>query len=195
MASWSAVIEALVLAVAEEVARPVNQPPGAGGTTFPVDALFCDEELGRLQKTERGRIVLTVADRHVVEGPTELGREPRAIVRIPLGLEAHLWVPTARYAGLERLNAIESLVRAVIRAIHGVAHGSQGGRPVADELVLTRDPQLLRYGQSALLTFTVSSPVVEGGAAAVFPPGSRMGLVTQGDLVLAVNPSPPLPEP
>jgi hypothetical protein len=182
--SIRAIFEALALDIETEVSRPENAD-GSGGTAFAVEVAFGQQEKSPLPGAA-GRVVLTVGDTGEIGGPKVMNGRIRTLCTWLPVLEARLWVPVGQAGGrvaLDRYDAIEALVRCVVRAIYAGNHGaSMPDRPPVDSAEVLTGPAVLRHGEAAIIRFTVGIPITEGRTLERFPAGTR------APLTLTANP-------
>lgn len=176
MGSIRTILEALAADILVEVALPIVDE-GTGGTGYPVTVEYGDHLIKRLENATAGRVVLALGNGQL-GGPKELNARLRALGTVAPSLEAHLWAPDHAVIGertyLDKVDAIESLLKAVCRAIY---HGNHGAKlpdgPIADSVELVRDTKQLRHGQACALVFGVAIPIAEGRTLTTLPVGTR----------------------
>jgi hypothetical protein len=183
MGSIRAIFEALVADIAIEVALPENAD-GTGGTTFAVDVLTGREHLSK-HPTGNGRVVLVPGEVGEVGGPKNMNGRLRTLCTWLPVHEAHLWVPVGQSGTrdpLDRLDAIESLVKSVCRAIYEGNHGANmPDRPPVDSAQILADPAVMRHGESALILFTVGIPIAKGRSLTTLPAGARLSVTVRAN--------------
>jgi hypothetical protein len=176
--SIRAIFEALAVDIATEVERPANAD-GTGGTAFAVDV-----EIGQAYKPrlpgDAGRVILAPGEGGDIGGPKNINPRLRTLCTWSPVLQAHLWVPVgqagARVA-LERLDAIESLIKCVVRAIYAGNHGAtMPDRPPVDAADVVTEPTVMRHGEAAIIRFSVGIPIAEGQSLTTLPAGARAAL-------------------
>jgi hypothetical protein len=178
--SIRAIFEALEAQIAIEVARPANAD-NSGGTSFPVEVLFGHEQLSRHQGAS-GRVVLSLhedGEDSLAPGKM-LNGTLRSLYTWQPALSASLWAPVGA-AGerqyLERLDAIESLTRCVLRAIHEQFHGSNmADVQIASGASVVRQSRHLRHGEAVLITFSVGVPITKGRTLTTLPAGTSLAV-------------------
>lgn len=181
MGSIRAIYEALEAQIAIEVARPANAD-NSGGTSFPVEVLFGHDQNSRLPEAA-GRVVLALhedaGDDAIAPGKV-LNGTLRTICTWQPKHAASLWVPVGQAgarAYLGRMDAIESLTKCVLRALHEVAHGANlADRAIADSATVSRAPRHLRHGEMSVVLFDVGIPVTKGRALTTLPAGSSLSV-------------------
>lgn len=176
MGSIRTIFEALAADIAIEVALPVVTE-GTGGTGYPVTVDYGDDLIKRLESGVSGRVVLALGN-GTLGGPKEFNARLRALGTFTPALEAHLWAPDRAEIGertyLDKVDAIESLIKAVCRAIYYGNHGAKlPDGPIADSVEFVRDTKQLRHGQACALVFGVAVPIAEGRTLTTLPAGTR----------------------
>lgn len=183
MGSIRAVFEALAADIAIEVALPANAD-GTGGTSFAVDV-----EIG-LPKTRNlpganGRVVLWPGEGGDVAGPKNMNARLRTLCTWSPVLNAHLWVPVGTAGARtepDRLDAIESLIKCVMRAIYYGNHGAtMPDRPPIDSANIALEPAVMRHGEAALVSFAVGIPITEGRSLTTMPAGARVAVTVRAN--------------
>lgn len=178
MGSIRAVCEALKTRIDLEVARPENDD-GSGGTSFGVDVLFGQENRARHQ-SDRGRVILSLADGGQADAPKQLNGSLRSLYTWRQPLVADLWAPVGQAGDrewLDRADAIEALVKCVLRAIYETFHGANVqnlGIALTAEIKIA--PQQLRHGEGAAIAFEVGIPVTKGRTLQTLPAGASLSL-------------------
>lgn len=180
MGSLRVILEALSAQIAIEVARPENDD-GSGGTSFAVDVAIGTEHLSRHQGAN-GRVVLTLHE----DGDDEIGPPKflngtlRSLYTWKPALAAYLWVPVGQ-AGerqiLSRLDAIESLIRCVLRALYETFHGATlPDQEIPSTANVLRAARHMRHGESAIIPFSVGVPVTKGRTLTTLPAGATLAV-------------------
>lgn len=178
MGSIRAIFEALAADIAIEVALPANAD-GTGGTSFAVDV-----EIGAIEKPKHpganGRVVLAPGEGGDIAGPKNMNPVLRTLCTWSPVLNAHLWVPVGQAGSrgqLARLDAIESLIKCVIRAIYDGNHGAtMPDRPPVDAADIVTSPDVMRHGEAAIIRFAVGIPIAEGRSLTTLPAGARVAV-------------------
>lgn len=180
MGSIRAIYEALEAQIAIEVARPANAD-NSGGTSFPVEVLFGHDQNSR-HPTDEGRVVLALYEdgEDAIAPGKMLNGALRTLCTWQPKHAASLWVPVGQAGArvyLDRMDAIESLTKCVLRAIHEVAHGANlADRPIADSATVSRQARHLRHGEASLILFDVGIPVTKGRTLTTLPAGTSIAV-------------------
>jgi hypothetical protein len=184
--SATTILQEFGAAIITESLLPANAD-GTGGTSFVVDpVLYGDENLNQLQG-QHGRVVLTIGDGEVSPAKRMRSDLQTLATWTPI-VEAHLWVPIGEIGtrtSLQRFDALEALLKVVLRAWYGTIVNSNSAEParaLAEGVEIKRDTKHLRNGQAAVVTFALSIPVCRGRTLATFPAGIR------GPLTVVANP-------
>lgn len=185
MGSIVSVIAELETAIGVEAAAPANND-GTGGTTFPVEILVGDEFISKMPGAA-GRVVLALGDGEVT-GAKRMRDDLKTLATWTPTIEAHVWVPVGDVGArtsLLRYDAIEALIKVVLRAVYRVFEGAQtvnSARPLADSIAMNRETRQLKNGQSAVISFALPIPICRGRTLTTFPVGTR------GVLTIVANP-------
>lgn len=178
MGSFRWILEHLKTQIEAEVARPANDD-GSGGTAFAVEVLIDDQSSSR-HPSDAGRVVLSLAPdgADAIAPGKVLDGTLRSLCTWQPMFAARLWVPVGQ-AGtrvyLERLDAIESLGRCVLRSLHEKFHGANViGAPIAESATVLREPLHLRHGEAAIVLFNVGVPITKGRTLTTLPAGSSL---------------------
>jgi hypothetical protein len=181
--SIRAIFEALAADIAVEVALPENAD-GTGGTTFDVDV-----EYGQAKRPvhpgANGRVIIAPGEGGDVGGPKVMNGRLQTLCTWSPIFNAHLWVPVG-VAGtrteLDRLDAIESLIKCVTRAIYKGNHGATlPDRPPIDSANILLDPAVMKHGEAAVISFTVGIPIAKGRSLTTMPTGARVAVTIRAN--------------
>lgn len=180
MGSFRWILENLKTQIELEVVRPPNNE-GSGGTAFGVDVFLGHENLSKLQG-DRGRVVLSLhedgADQ--IAPGKDLNGTLRSLCTWQPAFSASLWVPVGQAGSrvyLDRLDAIESLGRCVLRSLHEKFHGANvNGAPIADSASVIREPRHMKHGEAALVLFSVGVPITKGRTLTTLPAGASLSV-------------------